>query len=179
MTDSEAAKKSVRCNVDEDHQQAWECYRRHAWEYFHHHACQRTTIFNFYFIACAILANAYFRAMADRATPRHGMVLSVLLVLLSIIFHLLDRRNAGLVEIAEAALRDLEKDLVALPDSICIFSIEANKTEAAKKQKKSFWPWKNYYGHAECFRRIFMTCGLLGILGFVNAAILWFRGMGG
>jgi len=148
--------------------------RQHAWEYFRYHASQRTTVFNFYLIVCALLTTAYFRVVVSPENRNLGVLLGLIFPLLSFIFWKLDQRNAGMVEIAEAALRALEETCApheerTLSNIVHVFSREADLTARAK-QERSFWPWKNLYEHGYCFGVIFVVSASLGVIAALYAA---------
>lgn len=177
MDNTRVVKNGESVTADDLRQQAWKCYRQHAWDYFRHHACQRTTVFHFYLVVCALLTAAYFRTLGSPSTVGPRVVLGLAMVFLSFIFYKLDQRNAGMVEIGEKGLKALESSLVledlgGFPDDVCVFSIEEKQTADAEDQGEFWSLMKNHYGHRECFRLIFQVVAALGALGVIHAVLV-------
>jgi hypothetical protein len=147
--------------------------RRHAWDYFQYHASQRTTIFNFYLVVCALLTTGYLHVVATSAICGLGILLGLLFPLLSFVFWKLDQRNAKMVRIAEKALSALENRFAPKGDeglfaTVRVFSVEAKWTDEAKKNRGCCL-WKNHYEHRECFAVIFACNAALGVVAALYA----------
>ncbi|MCA8906945.1 MAG: hypothetical protein KDA64_03495 [Rhodospirillaceae bacterium] len=82
----------------------------YAWRWFEFHANQRTKIFNYMIVSCAILVAAY----SDAIESHHFSAFTIALVgmLFSFCFGRLDRRNRELIWLSEDVLRELEKDFI-------------------------------------------------------------------
>ncbi len=143
-------------------------YRQYVWDYFHYHASQRLTTFNFYIIICSLMATAYFTALKDVRTAHLGIVLGLLILLLSFIFWKLDIRNRQMIENAEEALKCIEsentlQDTNEEPHVLKIFTRDKRQTDIAKKGKR-YLICKIHWGYAKCFNWVFFVFGILGIL---------------
>ena len=150
--------------------------RQHCWDYFQYHASQRTTVFNFYLVVCALITTGYLHVVATPSTSGVGIILGLLFPLLSFIFWKLDCRNAEMVELAEKALIALERTFIPEEDGgssvvLRIFSNEAQRTTKVESQR-SFWPWRNHYRHKHCFQLIFCSISAFGILAALYAGAL-------
>jgi hypothetical protein len=87
-----------------------EYLRQQAWNYFQMHATQRLTTFNYYLaISTAITAAIAITFQKDYQIPALGMILSLMLIAVSLIFWKLDGRNIELIELAESALKYFEE----------------------------------------------------------------------
>jgi hypothetical protein len=151
-------------------------FRQYAWDYFHYHASQRLTTFNFYIIICTLGATGYVAAIKEERTEPFGIFMGLLLIVLSFIFWKLDLRNKQLIENAEDALKHLESETVLQetpesPHVLKIFTYEEAQTNRAKKKPKSFRLWKPHYSYSNCFNVIFFVFGALGLLAALYAAI--------
>jgi hypothetical protein len=150
--------------------------RQHCWGYFQYHASQRTTVFNFYLVTCALLTTGYLHVVATSSAFNVAIILGLLFPLLSFIFWKLDCRNVEMVELAEKAMVALEqmyipKEDEGSPTALEIFSNEAKQTREAES-RISFWSWRNHYRHKHCFHLIFWSISALGILAALYAGAL-------
>ena len=84
----------------------------YAWNWFALHAGQRMQLVNFWLIAVAFLVAAYVQATTEKLVPVAVGVCAAGAAA-SIAFALLDERTRHLVQVAEAALRDLEDERAA------------------------------------------------------------------
>lgn len=144
-----------------------------AWNYFNFHASQRLTTFNFYIAISALLTTGLLTLYQDK--HRHFLAdlgLSLLLFSLSMIFVMLDKRNQGLIELAESALIAYEdncklpKSADGEPDRRAIFSRELYKGEKDPRPTVFWIPaWR--YRYSNCFGAIFFSFGIVGIAGTV------------
>lgn len=84
--------------------------REYIWNYFHMHASQRLTTFNFYIVMSTLLATGLFATLEGNTRVQPiDVVLGLLLILLSFVFYKLDRRNKVFISNAENALKYMEK----------------------------------------------------------------------
>ncbi|UCG46475.1 MAG: hypothetical protein JSU94_13330 [Phycisphaerales bacterium] len=149
-------------------------FRQYAWDYFHYHAKQRLTTFNFYIIICSILATGYFTALRDSATTGFGSIVGALLSFLSFIFWKLDIRNRQMIENVVEALKHIEADAPlddnsGTPHILKLFLYEEAQTKRAK-ESNGLWPWNRHYTYGRCFNLVFLVFGILGILGCLYGA---------
>jgi Flp pilus assembly protein TadB len=84
----------------------------YAWNWFALHAGQRMQLVNFWLVAVAFLSAAFVQATTAKLTVV-AVGVCVAGAVASIAFALLDARTRRLVQVAEAALRDLEDERVA------------------------------------------------------------------
>jgi hypothetical protein len=82
--------------------------QEHAWRWFAYHAAQRTSMFN-YFLAAAALLVAGFAAMAGDRNWTLAGVISVLGFVMSLCFAQLDHRNKTLVSLGEKVIDAFEQ----------------------------------------------------------------------
>jgi hypothetical protein len=144
--------------------------RKYVWDYFHMHASQRLTTFNFYIVISTLLATGLFATLrGDIRVQPYGIVLGLLLILLSFVFYKLDQRNKVFISNAENALKYIEgfenfpcQDNE--PQPLMVFSREEYLTKLLKAQD-SFWACRKHYTYANCFLIIFLSFGILGIIG--------------
>ena len=156
--------------------------RQYLWDYFHIHASQRLTTFNFYIIISSLISSGYVTTVGSSVVPRLAILLGVILVLFSFIFWKLDTRNKQLIKNAEEGLKYLENlsnYLNGVPTNnnvnsvLRIFSYEEEQTNKMK-EKYSFWPWKNFYSYSKCFNTVFMVFGISWFVGTVYAIVISF-----
>jgi hypothetical protein len=144
--------------------------RKYIWDYFHLHASQRLTTFNFYLVLSTLLSTGLFSTFQkDFTIVPVGIVLGLMLFILSFVFWKLDERNKGLIKHAEAALKYLEEQnqigtVGQQTEILSIFTredIETNRLRAIN----SIMPWRNLYSYSDCFRFIFILFSIIGLLG--------------
>lgn len=154
--------------------------RKYVWDYFHLHASQRLTTFNFYIVLSTVLSTGLFSTFQkDFTILPAGLVLGLLLVSLSFVFWKLDERNKGLIKHAEAALKYLEQQVrpgASTPQAeiLAIFTREALETDRLR-MNKSTWPWRNFYSYSDCFRLIFHLFAIVGLLGGLVSVYRFYR----
>lgn len=151
---------------------------RYAWDYFHYHAGQRLTTFNFYIIICSLVITGYITAIKDAKTVPFGIVVGLLLPLVSFVFWQLDRRNKEMIKNAEEALKSIEKNTI-IPNAAedppvqHIFRYEEVKTASARRNS-SCWPWAWRLSYSKCFNAVFATLATIGLAGAIYvAALTW------
>jgi len=96
----------------------------YAWNWFDFHARQRTTMFNFFVVATGIFFAAYASLVKVRIDHSGSLPCAATTILLflgasvSLLFFLLDFRNAALVDLAEELLERMECDNVFFQDDM-------------------------------------------------------------
>ena len=128
----------------------------HAWRYFELHANQRIALFRFYIVFFSIFATAacflLIRFPYNRVIHEFsGIFLGLVFVALTIVFHLLDKRNRQLIDYAENGLRYLEQSFV---HEMQIFTQE----DLDCKNKNSC------IQHSSCFNTIFIAGYIMGVM---------------
>ncbi len=147
-----------------------EALRQQAWDFFELQAEQRLTTFNFYIALSSLLSGGLAASFTTEVSlPYLGLLLGFLLVLLSFVFWKLDCRNRDLIKGAEEALRFFEAesplpDEGSRPHPAKRFSREAFDT-AQCTATISWRVWRNHYTYSWCFRVVFVTFGIVGVLG--------------
>jgi hypothetical protein len=140
--------------------------RDYAWKYFDRHAEQRLKTLHFYLLLSVALAGAIAATRGGRS-PEAAWPLGILLVALSLIFWLLDRRNRHLIKQAERSLRWLERELGlpgedGKPHPCLLFEREAHDTDALPRHALA------RFTYTKCFQLLFL---LFGIGGLAMAAL--------
>ncbi|MBI4965463.1 MAG: ABC transporter ATP-binding protein [Desulfomonile tiedjei] len=153
-----------------------EFLRNQAWNYFQVHAAQRLTTFNFYIVISALLSTALVTTFhKDYQSPWLGFLVGIFLPLISFVFWKLDKRNKELVRGAEAALKFFENqteyaDSENVPHIAKIFNREEHETQIKRKETKGGKSvWEKHFSYSDCFRWIFLSFGILGLLGAVTS----------
>ncbi len=121
----------------------------HGWRYFELHANQRISLFRYYIIFFSLYVTGVgFLLIKSSNLPcktenEFITIASIIFILITIIFWLLDCRNRKLIHIAEASLRKFE-DVHSLNLSFKIFTKE-------KKVSSNTW-----IRHTCCFSALFI-----------------------
>jgi hypothetical protein len=150
--------------------------RKQAWQYFHMHAAQRLTTFNYYVVMSSVITTGIFAAsLKDYPIVGGTLLLGIVLILLSITFWKLDKRNRELIKNAEAALKFFEscselEDAGGEPHPAKLFSREERVT-ASKRANLSFFTLRRHFTYADCFRLVFLIFGLCGLAGMVFGVV--------
>lgn len=150
--------------------------RKQTCDYFHMHAAQRLTTFNFYVGISSLLSGGMAATIkTDPDAPLLGAVVGVLLVLFSVVFWKLDQRNTDLIKGAERALRYFESrcplpDDGEKPHEAKRFSREEYDSHL-KKNQRTWRFWQNHYSFSDCFRAVFLIFGGLGTVGLCYTLI--------
>ena len=127
-------------------------FREYDWNYFELHADQRLKAFQFFISLSTALVGGFLLLFRFGQGHKWAAVLGLLLALFSFVFWKLDRRTRMLVHNAEEALKYLDA-LHNLPD-----------VDGA--------PWRGYFSYSRCFKYVFVTFAILGVVGAV-ACIVW------
>jgi hypothetical protein len=147
--------------------------RKYAWDYFVYHAEQRIKTFNLYLIIVAILIGG-FGTVIIKTKEEYLPWLSIfgfLLVIFSVAFALLDKRNRELVRNGEAALKYLD-ELEELPNDgsfphvLKIFSRDDHMSS-----NKAWYSIRAHVSYSAILRIIFLVFGLLGFVTSVFCLI--------
>ena len=165
MNTSEKDEKSNgKCGCKCEHINCFE----HLWKYFEIHANQRISLFRFYiaffsfFIAAAgalLLRFSFPGPFAEIS----AILVSIVFFIISLNFHLLDRRNRQLIHYAEDGLRSLE--------SKCIDDDECNLVRVFTKEKEE---QDRRARHTSCFRSIYISAYSISGLLFLGTLIWLF-----
>ncbi len=115
---------------------------RYSWDYFHVHADQRMSVFNF-FVALAVLMTGGLVGTfhKDFGMPALGIVLGLGLGFVSFVFWKLDQRVKFLLKNVEASLAELEKHFPTAgsanePHVTQLFSWESTVTRGLRSSRK-------------------------------------------
>lgn len=139
--------------------------RTHLWDYFYLHANQRITLLRFYTLLLGLFITSSGFVMIkfpEKTVLEEVMASSLCFIffLLTVIFHLLDRRNRQLIHNAEEKIRDFEKKYF---DEVSqIFLIE-------HEQKRN---GDSTTGHTTCFSAIFCISYVLSTIILFSSIIL-------
>ncbi|MFL6726738.1 MAG: hypothetical protein ACJ8FS_09530 [Sphingomicrobium sp.] len=141
----------------------------YALSYFHLHANQRMTVFNFFLVIAGILTGGIAASLGrEPAIPFLGVALSVVLILIAIVFWKLDARTSFLIKHAEGALKACETELLN-PDARLI----STEKEAFEKFKTDNGFWKSGWTYSVCFRIVFIAMTVIGAIGLALSTARW------
>jgi hypothetical protein len=115
-------------------------------------------------------------ASFNRKIPFLGLLLGFLLLLLSFVFSKLDNRNRELIRSAEEVLKFFEEQS-ALPDDHSTPHLAKRflreDFDTARLQATRSWRfWRNHYTYSQCFRIVFVTFAIVGVLGAAYSVFL-------
>lgn len=146
---------------------------KYAWGYFHFHASQRLTTFNFYLVVCGLIIAAYATALKESYDTPVALLLGFVLTLMSFVFWKLDRRNRQMIWNAEEALKELEDkfDLVDRRSPIRIFRYEEDQSASIKRGARLLRFWPRLFTFSVSFGIVFATFAALGIGAVVYAGL--------
>ena len=151
---------------------------RYSWDYFHVHADQRMSIFNF-FVALAVLMTGGLVGTFPKnlEMPALGIVLGLGLGFVSFVFWKLDQRVKFLLKNAEASLAELEKHFPTAgnanePHVTQLFSWESAMTQDLRSSRKR-WSLAAQFSYAQSFNLLFLFFGLIGAGGFILSLSVW------
>lgn len=140
-------------------------FRDYAWNYFSVHANQRMGVFQFYItLSTAVLGGAVLLAGSgdDRIW---SALLFMLLPFLSFVFWRLDQRTSELVKNAEKALQHLDEMALSNKSDHGGQVLALFKNDENAKRKAGRWPLLGHFSYSRCFRYVFVSVALLGVLG--------------
>jgi hypothetical protein len=133
----------------------------HSWRYFELHATQRISliryyigIYSLYISACGYML--FHDAFLNSNDKYIIFALSILILIITTIFYLLDRRNRDLIHLAEESLRQYEFEM-GFQNPHNIFTLE----DVVSRQESKF-------RHTHCFNALF----LVGIISALTLLML-------
>lgn len=99
-----------------------ELIRGHAWRYFEYHANQRILLFRFFILFISLTSGGAVFFLKEYPTCGKvdevcGVILSIVILLVIVVFYYLDKRNRNLVHLAESGLQQFEWECFK-PDDI-------------------------------------------------------------
>jgi hypothetical protein len=151
--------------------------REYAWNYFSLHASQRISLFNF-FVVFSSLATTALVATFEKDIQAHwlGIILGLLLICVSSIFYVLDRRVSSLIHHSENVLKHIESlfpQCNGQEEAVFrIFTNEATSTDSAKQNRRCHLLQPLTYH--ECFRIVLSFFAILGVIGIAASAVMLF-----
>jgi len=131
----------------------------YAWDHFAYHAGQRQTVFNFFLLVIGGCIAAWSATIGESGAEYSYFrgFLGVVLALASLVFWRLDQRNARLVKISEAALKDLEAQMAKE------ISVPSIRLIANAEKKISEFPFSKIESFGQIYGLIFAVSGVVGI----------------
>ena len=151
---------------------------RYSWDYFHVHADQRMSVFNF-FVALAVLMTGGLVGTLhkDFGIPALGTILGLGLGFVSFVFWKVDQRTKFLLKNVEASLAELEKHFPTAkganePHVTQLFLWESAVTRGLRKSRKR-WSPAAQFSYAQSFSLLFLFFGLVGTVAFILSLIAW------
>ena len=154
--------------------------REYAWSYFQLHSAQRMTTFNFFVVIAALLTTAL-AGTFDAEYKYHsvGIALGLGMIVMAYVFWKLDQRVRYLVKHAEGSLKAIERALLSedstdISSRAVLFSREEEETKAALAENSpNLWKW--HLSYSKCFGAVYLSFGLLGVLGVLGSAHAYFN----
>ena len=127
-----------------------------AWDYFAFHAQQRQTVFNFFIILNGAALAAFAASIDKPAATRLHFFIGCVLAISSFLFWRLDERSRRLIQLAEAALKEIEIRLTAKTELawLTILARSDNKIGGWSARVESF---------TQIYRLAFLLSGLAGL----------------
>lgn len=151
---------------------------KYAWKWFEYHAKQRVSMFNFFLLASGVFAHATVSLICEKYfIPAMG--LAFIGIIVSFSFLVLDRRNAGLVDMGEDVLRRLEDDSLFPKDFRGLDEEEKAtcrgilKRESDEKKRKTGIQW--YIQHKYVLRFIEIVISICFLILLIFAVYLYFK----
>ncbi|WP_338822154.1 hypothetical protein WDM22_38710 [Bradyrhizobium septentrionale] len=134
-----------------------------AWDYFAFHAQQRQTVFNFFIILNGASLAAFAATIDKGAATKLHFVIGCVLAISSFLFWRLDERSRRLIQLAEAALKEIEIRLAARTGLawLTILTRSDNKIGGWSAKLESF---------TQIYRLAFIVAGCSG-LGIILTSI--------
>ena len=132
------------------------------------------TTFNFFIVIAALLTTAL-ASTFGKDFEHHivGAILGLGMAVMAFVFWKLDQRVRYLIKHAEDSLKDIEDVLlsespVKVGKYAVLFSVE-EETTALKRADRSPQLWKWHLSYSKCFGVVYLSFGLLGVLGGVGS----------
>ena len=160
-----------------------EALLEYSWNYFHFHAAQRISVFNFFVVLAGLMLGGLFSTFhQDFKMPALGSVLGFGLSFVSFVFWKLDGRAKFLIKNAEASLADLESRFQTAggankPHVTQLIKWESTKTRELRDSQKRWWP-RSQYSYSQSFNLLFLVVGLMGAAGGIPSLIAWVSSRG-
>lgn len=141
----------------------------HCWKYFEYHANQRIVLFRYYVTFFVLFISGYSLMFtkfycAGFTEEIVGTIASILLGIITYVFHNIDHRNRELIHLAEDGLRILENKIIDsndLGDPCKVFNIEKEKGCSGMRHTQCF-SWIFNTGYAMCVLLLVTTLFFLG-----------------
>ena len=150
----------------------------YSWNYFHMHAAQRISVFNFFVVLAGLMIGGLFSTFhQDFRMPALGIVLGLGLIFVSFIFWKLDERVKFIIKNAEASLTELESHFPTAgaanePHATQLISWESTKTQKLRNSQRR-WAPTSQYSYAQSFKLLFVVVGLVGAGGCIMSVVTW------
>lgn len=144
--------------------------RTYAWSYFAYHADQRVKSFNLYLLLMLGITGGIVALMAKPVGGgnRYAACLCFLAACLSLLFCLLDRRNAELVKNGETALKHLDTIEKFADDSNDHSALALFTRDEANTTSKRFGSSDPHISFSDIFCSVFVLFGVLGtVFGYL------------
>ena len=139
--------------------------RDQAWLYFELHAKQRMSLFNFYIpLSTAIFAGIAALMSLEYAQKLIVIAFCLILIAVSIVFWLLDKRTKYLIRHSESIIKEIEKGY-NIPENLMLFNEEENKTIRNKKNHNP--NFTRMISYSKAFRSIYLLFILIGVVVIV------------
>lgn len=121
----------------------------YAWRYFELHANQRISLIRYYIALYSLYISAcgyifVSPSLMSITGTKIIMSLSIIFMLLTFMFYLLDHRNRALIHFAEDSLRQYENEM-GFHEPHNIFTIEKRDADSSNK-----------FRHTDCFNMLFL-----------------------
>jgi len=131
----------------------------YAWDHFAYHAQQRQTVFNFFLLLVGGCVAAYSSTIGESGGEYNYFrsFLGAILVLASLVFWRLDKRNARLVKISGDALKELEARMAK------DINVQSIRLMANAEKNVSRFPFSKIESFGQIYGLIFAVSGAVGL----------------
>ena len=134
------------------------------------------TTFNFFIVIAALLTTAL-ASIFGKDFEHHivGAILGLGLAVMAFVFWKLDQHVRYLIKHAEDSLKEIEGVLLSesrakIGKYAVLFSVEEETTAATQAVRSpQFWKW--HLSYSKCFGAVYLSFGLLGVLGSVDSVL--------
>ena len=163
---------------DKDQSLSMEALLEYSWNYFHFHAAQRISVFNFFVVLAGLMLGGLFSTFhQDFRMPALGSVLGFGLVFVSFVFSKLDGRAKFLIKNVEGSLAELESHFPTAggankPHVTQLIKWELTKTQELRNSQMRWAPFSQY-SYSQSFKLLFIGVGLIGLSGGIMSLITW------
>jgi hypothetical protein len=149
--------------------------RTYAWNYFAYHADQRMKAFHLYIILVSGISGGIVALVArsGNQSTKYSASLCFLMTFVSIMFCLLDHRNAELVKNGEAAVQKLDEleqhqRNEGIPHVLEIFAHDDYRTS-----NKLLWSLNPHISYSDIFLAVFVGFATLGVASGILLLIFY------